>query len=257
MKNIQIVFFCVIPFCSFSQSFFEGEKSISLYTKYFLTPNQEIQKDFSNELVDFYSKPLIGFEGELRLQKYYKDKLEIGIGIKIGTYPYDNRLFIDKKFPRKNETDWDLNHLSIGYEPIYSGLSIAAKYFFFKKNKTAFSAEIGFSGIYFLNHPISERVHVIDNNLVSIKVFETAIIVNQNNDIFLSGNVTLGVHRKLRKRIVGNISINGMYSNNYPIKGISFSVIGTNQILSGSYKKQFIFFGIEIGGTYFIHSKKE
>jgi len=45
------------------------------------------------------------------------------------------------------------------------------------------------------------------------------------------------------------ISINGVYSNNYPIKG-TYSIYGKNETVEGTFQRRFLHIGIEVGVKY-------
>ncbi|MFQ6610723.1 MAG: hypothetical protein ACE5D7_07985 [Fidelibacterota bacterium] len=223
----------------------ERNSSISVAFFSYLTQEQDINRFYEKRPdADFTSKHSISYQGKFEYSRLIGNGFEASLGIIAGVYPIEFRTSFESDF---SQTGREFNSFFITRNnAIYAGFTINVGYIQNLGSSQFLSIRAGANYVLFIPqyYNYTARIHTGTQILT---VFEAHANINPSGKAFLAPEIALRYHRKIGQRFIPYVGFNGVYSANKPIVGNQFTIYGINENLQGTFTKQFVHFGVELG----------
>ena len=223
----------------------ESRSSIGLAFFSFLTPPEEISRLYEKGSgADFTSKQRFSYQGKFEYSHLIGNSFEASLGIIVGVYPIDFNISLENGFSPIGRA---YNFLSIdrgGF--LYGGITINMGYIKNLGDRQFLSIRAGANYVIFI--PQYYNFHFSWHTGTQVlQVFEARSNINPEGKAFLAPELALRYHRKFGKFITPYVGLDGVYSTNRPIVGRQFTIYGANENLHGTFTRQFVHYGVELG----------
>ena len=211
----------------------------------FLTKRHDI-KPFYGPRSDasFQSRPVISYQGKIEYAYMIGPRFDVCAGITVGVYPFDFNISMDSSFSNTGRT-FETMFVTKG-DAIFTGLGLKLGYIHPLQENQFLSVYVGVNYFFFITqwYGFDTSVHT---GTEIVTMFEAKAFVNPSEKAFLAPELSLKYHYRLGKHFTPHLSIFGVYSNNTPIVGHSYSIFGKNETLEGTFSRRFIHAGVELG----------
>lgn len=224
-------------------SFGNGALTASWFS--FMSVRQEFTKlSTATPNVSVSSDNIVSYAGRIEYSRLLSDNFEVAGGVVAGSYPVDFIVSFDSSFLA---VGYDFDDYNIDrYSSVYLGLSLGVNYYkrFNPKHSLSFGLRLNY--IFFIPQWYSSGLSV-RTDAATLRVYQARANMNPNEKAFISPEASIGYHYNFNKYFTPYISINGVFSNNYPIQGRSFTIYGKAENVEYTFKRRFLQLGAEIG----------
>lgn len=248
--TLLITLFHLIPFLTFSQEQLPHRQAIgiSVITNY--TKPLSITRNLTSPLANITSKPILGYEGRLEYRFMITERLCLEAGALFGLYPYRFDLYVAEEFAGLPWGDHDEPYKE--YEDnIYAGVAIGLSYAFPISKRSEVTLGAGFdyifhfgywSGQYGIGYFVEPDTH--------ISIYSMAISSAPDGGVLMfPPELKIRYNFRAGKRILLSAFLNWVPSNRTIMSG-TYSILGTDQSLTGSLEKQSGHAGAGISGYF-------
>jgi hypothetical protein len=247
---LVLLSFCVVACVpTYCQTKFLGRAKDGLSIGWFtyLSNKQEISPDYAPRPdASLTSKPTVGFVGKFEYNKLYGEHVELSLGGEFGAYPTDFVISLDSAFSTLNRDfhgEYSYNRqIAAGYAGIFGTVGYIRKLSAHHFIATRF----GVNFIYFIPAQYGYGA-VYGTNAGTFQIFDASANINPNSKIIVAHEVSFRYYYWAPKKYMPYISINGVYSNSYPVVGNRYSIFGKNETLTGTFRRRFLHAGVEVG----------
>ncbi len=211
----------------------------------FLTKKQDI-KPFYEPRSDaaFQSRPIISYQGKAEYSCMIAPRFDLSAGIAVGVYPFDFDIKMDSSFSITGR-NFESMFVRKG-SAIFTGFTLKLGYVYPLQENHFLSVNMGINYFFFITQWYSYG-HSVNTGTERVRMFEAKAMVNPSEKAFFAPELSLRYHYRLGKHFTPHLSIFGVYSNNTPIVGRSYTIFGKNETLEGTFSRRFIHAGLEAG----------
>lgn len=248
---LALLSFCALactPACCQTKFLGRAKDAFSIGWFTYLSNKQEIKPDYAARSdASLTSKPTVGFVGKFEYNKLYSEHVELSLGGEFGAYPTDFVIALDSAFSTLNRDfygEYSYNRkIAAGYMGIFGTVGYIQKL----SGHHFIAARVGVNFVYFIP-ALYGYGGIYRTNAGTFQIFDASANINPNGKVIVAPEVSFRYYYyRTSKKYMPYISINGVYSNSYPVVGNRYAVYGKNETLTGTFKRRFLHAGAEVG----------